>query len=51
LHNGDVIFRLLTFGLAVDTTDAGLRCPFAVDVFGFDRGCEGVPVGELEVTD
>jgi hypothetical protein len=45
LHDGDVLFRLLEFGLAVDSADAGLSYPFAVDVGGFDLVCEGVPVG------
>jgi len=45
----DVRFGLLVFGLAVDSADARLRYPFAVDVGGFDLVCEGVPVGELEV--
>ena len=51
LHDGDVLFRLLELGLAVDSPDARLRYPFAVNVGGFDLICEGIPVGELEVPD
>jgi hypothetical protein len=51
LHNGDVLFGLLIFGLAVDSTNTWLSYPLAVDVGGLYLICEGLPVGELEVPD
>jgi hypothetical protein len=50
-HDGDVFFCLLVFGLAVDSADAWLSYPFAVDVGSFDFAGEGVVVGQLEVPD
>jgi hypothetical protein len=41
----DVLFCLFEFGIAVDSSDAGLSYPFAVDVVGFDLAFERVPVG------
>jgi hypothetical protein len=51
LDDVDVLFGLFEFGIAVDSSDAGLSYPFAVDVVGFDLAFERVPVGELEVPD
>jgi hypothetical protein len=42
---------LFEFGVAVNSSDAGLSYPFAVDVVGFDLAFERVPVGQLEVPD
>jgi hypothetical protein len=42
---------LFELGVAVNSSNAGLSYPFAVDVVGFDLAFERVPVGELEVAD
>jgi hypothetical protein len=51
LDDVDVLFGLFEFGVAVDSSDAGLSYPFTVDVVGFDLAFERIPVGELEVPD
>jgi hypothetical protein len=47
----DVLFCLFEFGIAVDSSDAGLSYPFAVDVVGFDLALERVIIGQLEASD
>jgi hypothetical protein len=51
LDNLDVLFSLFEFGVAVDSSDAGLSYPFAVDVVVFDLAFERFPIGQLEASD